>query len=45
MIRSKRTDGLAVIGPHQTDTLNYPVITNFAADQPAKIEKPKKLQE
>ena len=32
------SDGLAIIGLHQTDTFNYPVITYFAADQARKIE-------
>lgn len=33
------TDGLTVIGLHQTDTFDYPVITYFAADQAAKIDQ------
>jgi predicted lactoylglutathione lyase len=33
------TDGLSVIGLHQTDSFDYPVITYFASDQPSKIEK------
>lgn len=32
------TDGLAIVGLHQTETFDYPVITYFAADQAAKIK-------
>ena len=31
------SDGLAVVGLHQTDTFTYPAITYFAADSQAKI--------
>ncbi len=33
------SDGLSIVGLHQTDSFNYPVITFFAADMKAKIEK------
>ncbi|MCW3085934.1 MAG: hypothetical protein JWP12_3300 [Bacteroidetes bacterium] len=33
------SDGLAVIGLHQTNSFSYPVITYFAADMKEKIEK------
>jgi catechol 2,3-dioxygenase-like lactoylglutathione lyase family enzyme len=33
------SDGLAVVGLHQTNTFDYPVITFFAADMKAKIEQ------
>lgn len=32
------SDGLAVVGLHQTTHFNYPAITFFAVDMPAKIE-------
>lgn len=33
------SDGLAIVGLHQTKTFDYPAITFFAADMKAKIEK------
>lgn len=36
------SDGLGVVGLHQTDTFDYPAITFFAADMPAKIAALKK---
>ncbi len=36
------TDGLAIVGLHQTKEFNYPAITYFASDMPAKIAALKK---
>ena len=33
------SDGLSIVGLHQTDKFNYPVITFFAADMKDKINK------
>jgi catechol 2,3-dioxygenase-like lactoylglutathione lyase family enzyme len=33
------SDGLSIVGLHQTESFNYPVITYFAADMKDKIEK------
>ena len=33
------SDGLAIVGLHQTKSFDYPVITFFAADMPDKINK------
>ena len=37
------SDGLAIVGLHQTKNTSYPAITFFAADMKAKIEKLKSL--
>ena len=33
------SDGLGIVGLHQTDTFDYPVVTYFASDMKTKIEK------
>jgi len=38
------TDGLAIVGLHQTDKLSYPAITYFAADSRQKIAALKKAK-